>query len=316
MKMKKLKGGHELFITEDEKLLATSSSKNTVYIYDLETRKLQLQVNTVSNVSEKAISPDKKLLAAKNTSGTIALISMETGEELGRSGMEYSEGEAMAFTPDSKYVLDFDWDGRTMLFECSAMQYSILDGPKGRNNKELPRTAYLHYDRYSNQIYKFIADDWGDSKGRIQASSADIENISFEVIREFEDVLPDKLAGISFCKEHNYYVNYRSSELIVTDKKFAEVSRIPFPIELEGKSPDEFWVSPHEKYLFVNCGEQCDPDDFEAFDTAKSLSCLFELDTMKLVQEFDYEFISDFVMFDEDRKFVLATWNGSYLGEI
>lgn len=91
-KIKKLKGGFDLFVTEDEKLLVTSNSRNQVYVYDLETGKLNLQAKTVSNVSKKAISLNKELLAAKNTKGQIALISMTTGEEIGRDSMEFREG--------------------------------------------------------------------------------------------------------------------------------------------------------------------------------------------------------------------------------
>lgn len=39
-KIKKFKGGFDLFVTEDEKLLVTSNSRNQVYVYDLETGKL------------------------------------------------------------------------------------------------------------------------------------------------------------------------------------------------------------------------------------------------------------------------------------
>lgn len=43
-------------------------------------------------------------------------------------------------------------------------------------------------------------------------------------------------------------------------------------------------------------------------------SSLYALDTMEKVADFDYEYVSDFLMFDEDKQFVLATWKGSYLG--
>ena len=318
-KIKKLKGGFDLFVTEDEKLLVTSNSRNAVYVYDLETGKLKLQVKTVSNVSEKAISPDKSLLAAKNTQGHIAIISMETGEEIGRSNMKWCEGEQMTFTADSKAILDFDWDGRTMLLDCDTKMYKILDGPKEKGEKVLPRVSHIKYDRYSNQIYKFVADEWGNSKGRIMASPADPENISFEVVQEFPDVLPDHLEGISLCKTNNYYLDKKNKDLVVTDKQFAEVRRISLPESVKESKlwPDKMWVSPCEQYVFIDMGRQYDPDDFAGtFHDAKPLSYLFKLDTMELVQEFDYDYISDFTMIDEDKKFILSTWQGSYIGEI
>lgn len=319
-KIKKLKGGFDLFVTEDEKLLATSSSRNSVYVYNLETGKLVLTTKTVSNVSDKAISPDKKLLAAKNTSGEIAIISLETGEEAGRNTMEYREGEQMTFTPDSKTLLDFDWDGRTMLLDCGTLKHKILDGPTERGKKVLPRVAYLRYDRYSNQIYKFIADSYGKSKGRVMTSPADPGNIAYEVIKEFPDAIPDHLMGrISFCRTHNFHIDIRNKQIVMTDKNFEELKRISFPQQVAESrlSPDRIQVSPCEQYIFFDMGRQYDPDDFSGtFHDAKSLSYLFRMDTMELVQEFDYDSVSDFTMIDEDRRFLIATWQGTYLGEV
>ena len=87
-RIKKLKGwSYEIFITRDEKLAALIS-RNTVYVYDLDTREIIFQTKTaLSNTSEAVISKDRKVLAAKNTSGTLVIISMETGEEICRNAM-------------------------------------------------------------------------------------------------------------------------------------------------------------------------------------------------------------------------------------
>lgn len=47
MKTKKLKGGFTPYITADEKLLVTVS-RNTAYVYDLESGKLQQSVKSLS----------------------------------------------------------------------------------------------------------------------------------------------------------------------------------------------------------------------------------------------------------------------------
>ena len=70
----------DLFISDDEKLIATSNGRNGIYVYDLETLKPVLKAKTVSYVGYVAVSPDRKRVAAKNTSGLLALLSMETGE--------------------------------------------------------------------------------------------------------------------------------------------------------------------------------------------------------------------------------------------
>ncbi len=319
MKTKKLKCGFTPYITPDEKLLVTVS-RNTAYVYNLEDGKLQQSVKSLSNLSETAVSGDKKLLAVKNTSGMIALISLESGEEIGRCAMERREGETIVFTHDDSGVLDFDWDGRTMLLDCQSVKHRILDGPTNVVEGRLPRTVFMHYDVYSDRIYRFMADEYigGDIRGRALVSDADAENISYHTVQEFDNI-PEHGQGLSFCKIHNYYVDWKKNLLIKTDKNFAEISRTELPSEWKtatGKAYDRIWVSEGEKYLFVDFGRLCAADDFKAYAAAESLSSLYELDTMEKVADFDYEYVSDFLMFDDDRRFVLATWKGSYLGTI
>ncbi len=315
-KIKKFKGGNTLYINDDETLLCTLSSRNTVYVHDLQTRKMISQHKTVSNVCDAAISPDRKLLAAKNTSGRIELIDLVSGESIGCRNMAYTEGEPMAFTADSKTLLDFDWRGRTMKLDCITLTDTILDGPARYAEKTLPRCSHIQYDRYSGRIYKIMADAYGDSSGRIYCSEADPDNIDFKLLKECDSV-PDHLCGISFCRSHNFYFdrNYKEKKysIVITDKDFAEVSRI----QLDSYKLDKLWVSPDEKYIFINFGKQCDdPRDFKAFCEAPNLSRLYELDGMKPIQDFDYEYIDDFMMFSNDTKFLVATSDGTFLWEI
>lgn len=317
MKVKKLKGGYTPYITEDEKRLITVG-KNTVYVYNLEDGKLLQSVKTFNNISRAAISNNRQLLAVKNTSGTLAVFHLDSGEKICQSYMECCEGEQMLFIPDDSAVLDFDRNGRTMLFDYSGGSHSILDGPAHGKGQQLPRTAYIRYDVHTNQIYKFMADNYGNSSGKIMASPADVDDIAFETVHETQgsEILPNHLWGISLCKTHNYHMDIRTNQLIVTDKHFSEVSRINLPSGIGVRNAMKFRVSADEKYVFLDFDKQCDAADFAAMETAKSLSCLFALDTMEQVAEFDYEFVSDFLMFDDDKKFVLATWKGSYVGDL
>lgn len=315
-KIKKLKGGGPLYINDDETLLCTHSSRNTVYVHDLTTRKLLSQHKTVSNVCDSAISPDKKLLAAKNTSGKIELFNLETGESLGFNGMAYTEGEPMVFTADNTALLDFDWAGRTMLLDCVKLNSKILDGPPKYAEKTLPRCSHIQYDRYSNRIYKIMADDYGDSSGRIYYSEADPDNIDFKLLKEC-DTIPNHLSGISFCRSRNYYFdrNYKEKKysIVITDKDFSEVGRIP----LDNYNLDKLWVSPDEKYIFIDYGKQCDdPKDFKKFCEAPNLSRLYLLDGMKPVQDFDYEYIDDVLMYASDSRLLISTSKGTFLWDI
>lgn len=319
MKIKKLKGGFTPYMTPDEKLLVTIS-RNTAYVYNMEEGKLLWSIKSLSNLSETAVSGNKKLLAAKNTSGMIALIDMESGQEIGRCAMERREGENPIFTHDDSGVLDFDWDGRTMLLDCASVQHRVLDGPTNVVMGRVPRTVFTQYDVYSDQIYRIMADEYikGDTRGRMLVSAADTEKIAYHTVREFDNI-PKHREGLSFCKTHNYYVDWKKNLLIKTDKDFAETSRAELPPEWKtasGVRYDRIWISEGEQYMFVDFGKQCDVSDFKAYAEAASLSCLYKLDTMEKVAEFDYEYVSDFLMFDDDRRFVLATWKGSYLGTI
>lgn len=303
-KLKKIKGDCR-YITDDGTLAVSINMRNGIYVYDLQSKKQILQCKTVSHVSHVAVSKDKKLLAVKNTSGTIALISMDSGEELGRNVMQRTEGYDMTFIVDDKYILDFDWDGRIMLLDCATMDHSILDGGMGT---ELPRNSYIHYDKLNNKIYSFIAYDWGNSPGKIQVSNADTKNISFKKICDFEKYLPWHFDGISFCQQHIYYCDLYKKEFVVTDKNFKEESRIPFPDDLKEYEWDKFWVSEEEKYILCYVYEKSEEDN-------SYYAILYDLSTMDRIETFEMEYVSNFRTYDEDRKFVISTWEGSYLGE-
>ena len=205
-KDKKLAGGFEIFMAEDESLVALIS-RNTVYVYDLASKERILAAKTVSNASCAIVSPDKKYIAAKNTSGTLALISMESGLELCRCPMEMCEGEMPFFTLDSRHVIDLDWGGRVMLFDTESKVHTVLD-----NTRPLVRCDFIHYDFFSKRIYRFMARDFGNSPGIVQSmvideKHLDPEHAEFTTLRKFNICLPDHMKGISFCKSHNYWLD-------------------------------------------------------------------------------------------------------------
>lgn len=292
----------DLFISDDEKLIATSNGRNGIYVYDLETLKPVLKTKTVSYVGYVAVSPDRKRVAAKNTSGLMALISMETGEEICRNKMAESEGYLMTFTDDSKYVLDLDHWGRTMLLDTQN-QFSMLDeGFKDKDGNTL--FSYLHYDRFSRNIYKIVDRGHGYKCAAAMVTPAHKDHISYKVIREFQGPAPNHLMGISFCKEKNYYLTSDKKQIVATDKNFQEIERIPLPFKDEEayRYIRKIWVSPGEKYAFISMGG--------------TDSALFELSSMKLVREFEYDSMADFKMIEKDSKYIISTWLGTYIGNI
>lgn len=302
-KVKKIKGGaYDMFVSEDGKLVTTHNIRNGVYVYDIETAKPVLSVKTVSNVSLSVVSPDKKILAAKNTSGHLALISMETGEEICRNKMSDHEGYMMTFTEDSKYVIDFDWQGRTMLLDTEN-NFKILDDIIP-GEYSYPPYAYLHYDRYSRSIYKLVDRGRGFKTAVAMISPADKDNISYNVIKEFKGAAPSHLKGISFCKEHIYYLDLNNRQIVVADKEFNEVNRIKMPFKGDEiyNHFGQMWVSPCEKYVY--------------FYLYGSMSGLFDLESMKLIKEFGYFNVTDFKMVNEDTRFIISTWYESYIEEI
>ena len=302
-KDKKINGwSWDLFISDDEKLIATSNGRNGIYVYDLETLKPVLKTKTVSYVGYVAVSPDRKRVAAKNTSGLMALLSMETGEEICRNKMAESEGYLMTFTDDSKYVLDLDHWGRTMLLDTEN-HFSMLDeGFQDKDGNTL--FSYLHYDRFSRNIYKIVDRGHGYKCAAAMVTPADKDHISYKVIREFQGPAPNHLMGISFCKEKNYYLTSDKKQIVATDKNFQEIERIPLPFKDEEayRYIRKIWVSPGEKYAFISMGG--------------TDSALFELSSMKLVREFEYDSMADFKMIEKDSKYIISTWLGTYIGNI
>ncbi len=94
----KLAGGW-FFLSIDEKLIATFS-RNSVYIYSLESKKRISKFKSLSNISCVAISNNLEKIAVKNTSGVLAVHSLKTGEEIYQNSMYKTEGEQIYFTVD------------------------------------------------------------------------------------------------------------------------------------------------------------------------------------------------------------------------
>ena len=297
--IKKLKGGNDLYVTDDEKYLVCSNTKNSVYVHDLNTFKTVFQTKTVSNVAYYAISPDGKTLAAKNTSGEIALINMETGEEILRNKMQKSEGYPLTFTRDGKYVLDFDWDGRTMLLGFDN-QCKVLDDTLREDMGE--SVGYLQYNRFENTVYKLVVG------GYVSLDTAYIspagKNIKYKKLCTLIDRFPDRVRGLSICREKIYYITRERDFMGVCDKEFKELERIPLPPVVKDRQNyfQRAWVSPEEKYV--------------CFKMAEPYSLIYDLKTMELVKALKYNFVCDFMMIENDTRFILGTWEGAYVGSI
>ncbi|MBR0475897.1 MAG: hypothetical protein IJJ66_03675 [Treponema sp.] len=317
-KDKKLSGGFEIFMAEDESLIALLS-RNTVYVYDLASKERILAAKTVSNASCAIVSPDKKYIAAKNTSGTLALISMESGLELCRCPMEKCEGEMPFFTLDSRHVIDLDWGGRVMLFDTESKVHTVLD-----NTRPLVRCDFIHYDFFSKRIYRFMARDFGNSPGIVQSmvideKHLDPEHAEFTTLRKFPFYLPDHMNGISFCKSHNYWLDLGKKKIIRIDKDFKVKARLGIPKSNSISEPKKMWVSPNEKYLFINYGRQCKDVSKVPLGERKNLpdlSVLFDLQSGEIVKEFAYDYVSDFTMYGKDSSYIIATWSGTYIGTV
>ena len=297
--LKKLKGGNSIYVTDDEKYLVCSNTRNSVYVHDLNTFKTVFQAKTVSNVAYYAISPDGKTLVAKNTSGEIALINMETGEEILRNKMQKSEGYPLTFTRDGKYVLDFDWDGRTMLLGFDN-QCKILDDTLREEMGE--SVGYLQYDRFENTVYKLV------KGGYVSLDTAYIspagKNIKYKKLCTLIDRFPDRVRGLSICREKIYYITRERDFMVVCDKEFKELERIHLPPVVIDRHNyfQRAWVSPEEKYV--------------CFKMAEPYTLIYDLKTMELVKALKYDFVCDFTMIENDTRFILGTWEGAYVGSI
>ncbi len=316
-KRRKIKGGLRIFMTQDKKMMVTINAHRThVYIHNVETGKIIRRIKSTIRISCASISPDQKLLATKDDHGKITVFSVQTGEIIGSCPMAEQFGYPFIFTPDSKHILDFDLDGRTMLLDCATMTYTLLDGSLQKQSTTLFPATYIQYDPYTNQIYKLVADTAENTSGKIMVSTADIHNISYRVTREIDQHFPNHSTGISLCQKHNYYYDANRSKVIKTDKNFSEVEQISIPAELYGKRLQQFWVTPDEDYIFFNLGKQCPGNDLHALMAAKSLAYLFEFNTMKQIEKYKYDFISDFFMYENEKRYIIATWVDSYEGTI
>lgn len=318
MKKDKKFSGYSGFVSNDESLLITMS-RNTVYVNSLITKKLLLKTKSVKNIDMVTISPDNSLIAAKSTIGEIALINAKNGEEICMDRMEKSQGELMYFTSDSSRIVDLDWNGKVMLFDCAAKTHSILD-----DSKILERCAYIQYDPFSNRIYRFMAERFGNSPGIVQVAIPDEkfldkEHFKYTTAQIFTTHLPSCVPHHpSLCKEHNFWYDVRADKIIVCDKDFKEIDSFKNPPSKSKKEFfSDFWVSPDENYLFIDYGKQCDPGTSNVeYDNIPSLSVLYDLKTLKPLKEFSYDYVSDFTMYNDEKNYVIGTWRGTFVGEV
>ena len=309
--------GDCVFINDDESLFATVS-RNSVYVHSIETRKTIFKTKSLSNLDCAAVSPDKNLLAVKNTSGTLALYDMKSGEELCRDDMERTEGEPMFFTSSGKHIIDLDWGGRTMHFDCDTKSHTLLD-----NTRPLFRCDFIQYDRFTKKIYRFMANGLGYGPGIVQSATIDEnhlspEDVAYETVRDFKKELPDHTHGLSFCKKHNYWYDFKEGKIIKCGKDFKKLGSLNLPETNSVTEAKKIWVSPDEKYLFVDYGKQCDIEKTRVSEIklAPSLSALYDMRTLKTVKEFSYDYVSNFTMYNDDRCYIIGTWSGSFLGEM
>lgn len=310
IKAKKIKGNFKCFISQDEKEIVTAS-RNTVYIHNLENKECIFQAKSLSNIYMAVISPDKQIIAVKNTLGEIELLDAKTGTSLYKNKMCKKQGENLCFTDDSQYIVDIDWNGNVMRLDCKTGEFTILD-----NHIELCRCYYIHYDVHTDQIYRFIAAGYGNAPGFIECSTIESKEIakgiiSFKKVQTFKDKLPMVHMGISFCKNHNYYYELTQKKLIQTDKNFKILNTFDLPNTKAIKSLDHFWISPEEKYLYLDFGIQCSEEipKQSDYETCPWYSVLIDLQTMQIIHEYNLPYVSDFTMYENDTKYVISTWN-------
>ncbi|MBR5938763.1 MAG: WD40 repeat domain-containing protein [Clostridiales bacterium] len=302
-KIRKLRGGNYLFVSEDGNTLVGYSGQNIAYVYDLSGNSLDpiYKIRTIQYLSRVAVSPDRKYLATKSTTGEIAVFSLESGEELFRVKTKEMDGYQMYFTGDSKSVLDLG-RSRIKLIDIETQKVTYLDDDIQPVAGYCPRVWHIALDRSSRQIYRFIETE-SNYTGELQISPSDPGRISFQVAKEVPYQMPKVLKGFSLCRERNYY--WRKPHIIVTDKQFNEIGKIDLPSEFEHFPPmRKFFISPCEKYILFD------------FMKVSGESYLYELATMKMVRKFEYPYLWDFTMVKDDTMFVVSTWQGAFIGKV
>ena len=70
--------------------------------------------------------------------------------------------------------------------------------------------------------------------------------------------------------------------------------------------------------MFVDYGHLCDitTTPLKEIKETPNLSQLINLKSMEIVKDFDYPYISDFNMINEEKNYIISTWNGTFLGEL
>ena len=161
--------------------------------------------------------------------------------------------------------------------------------------------GYLQYDRFENTVYKLVVG------GYVSLDTAYIspagKNIKYKKLCTLIDRFPDRVRGLSICREKIYYITRERDFMVVCDKEFKELERISLPPVVKDRQNyfQRAWVSPEEKYV--------------CFKMAEPYTLIYDLKTMELVKALKYDFACDFTMIENDTRFILGTWEGAYVGK-
>ena len=141
----------------DGKYFATLS--NSVVLWDAANGEKVATFVQIRNPYYFSFSVDGKLLAVKNTSGKIALFDMDKMCHLYSLQPTKTEGCELIFTPDDKYIISADWNGRIYIIDSLQKSVNILkkDTFKYRSLEYRDNQFILHgIKTIKNRYHSFI----------------------------------------------------------------------------------------------------------------------------------------------------------------
>lgn len=267
------------------------------FVWDAQTGKKTVSFGQIKNPDSMCFSHSGKLLAVKNTSGKIALFDMDKLEHIESFQPAKSEGCGLMFTPDDRFIISADWDGKIYTLELCSGKTEIM------KDEENLMHEHLFFDRYSDS-FVFHSTEKGYHKGFRTVWKYPFEfnkpvTKSFDFYREFAYNGPN--GGIAA-------VELRRKKVKVLERDFEHVIK-EFDFEYHGKKKDIGKVvwSPDGKLiaLTANTGE------IQGEDIIYAVRVL-EYDTLNVIAEYKLPYAC-FIEFTEDgQQFLVGSWKNGY----
>lgn len=248
--------------SKDGKYIANLNHE--VSIFDSKTMQLINCFKDLDNPSTMSFSNNSEYLAVKNTLGKIILYNLNKMKRVKVINQSKVCGAELFFTPDDKYIISGDWDGKIYSYDIKRRKNIVIKEYPGYMVRE------IKYDRFSSKYIFLISEIEviGDKRREDEYNNIILEwEYPFEKNRIIEKKVDKFIYKFCYNNYYNSYVTVNRDKLVVYNSEFEIVKSREIKKSSIYASLD--WSTDGKYILFIN-DEYFKIIDYEKFSVIKS----------------------------------------------